>query len=63
VPRAGVVNPVASQGSGAIWSYTSGARNVVAGFANQASFPFQGRIVGPAGSAPSPLGLTRSAGG
>ena len=63
VPRAGVVNPVASQGSGAIWSYTSGARSVVAGFANQASFPFQGRIVGPAGSAPSPLGLTRSAGG
>ena len=32
-------------------AYAGGGRNLVAGFANQASFSFQGRIIGIAGGA------------
>jgi len=37
------------------WTYAGGARNVVAAFANEASFAFQGRIIGITGGGASAL--------
>jgi hypothetical protein len=64
-PGLGVVDPVAGEGPGAAWAYAGGARSVVAAFSNQASFSFQGRVIGPTGGAPSALSgvATQKAGG
>jgi Neuraminidase-like domain/Putative peptidoglycan binding domain len=57
-PYLGIVNPAVNQDAGAAWTFAGGPPNVVASFANQASFSFQGRIIGLAGgvAAPSTLG-------
>ena len=51
-PDPALINPVVNQGPGAAWSYAGAGRNLVAGFANQASFSFQGRTIGMAGGTP-----------
>ena len=48
------VDPRVDPASGA-WTYAGGARNVVAAFANEASFAFQGRIIGITGGGASAL--------
>ena len=59
------LGPVTSQVSGAAWTYAGAGRNLVAGFASQASFSFQGRVIGIAGGSPglSPANTTRNQGG
>jgi len=49
-PDPALLDPGANQGP---WTYAGAGRNLVAGFANQASFSFQGRIIGISGSTPS----------
>jgi hypothetical protein len=56
-PNLGLINPAVNQGPGATWTYAGGERNVVAAFSNQASFSFQGRVIGLAGGAPAPSTL------
>ncbi|MGH3511530.1 MAG: neuraminidase-like domain-containing protein [Pseudonocardiaceae bacterium] len=51
-PDPALVNPIVNQGPGAAWTYAGAGRNLVAGFANQATFSFQGRAIGIAGGTP-----------
>ena len=52
-PNPALIEPIANQVPGATWSYAGGGRSLVAGFANQATFSFQGRTIGVAGGSPS----------
>jgi Neuraminidase-like domain len=52
-PDPALVDPTVNQGPGAAWTYAGAGRNLVAGFANQATFSFQGRVIGIAGGTPS----------
>jgi hypothetical protein len=52
-PNPALTNPAVNQGPGAAWTYADGGRSLIAGFADQATFSFQGRTIGVAGGYPS----------
>lgn len=64
-PNPALVGATVTQGTGAAWTYAGGGRNLVAGFSSQASFSFQGRIIGITGGTPglSPTVTTQTQGG
>jgi hypothetical protein len=64
-PNPALTGPTLNQGPGAAWTYAGAGRDLVAGFASQASFSFQGRIIGIAGGMPglSPATTTQKQGG
>jgi hypothetical protein len=51
-PDPALVDPTVNQGPGAALTYAGAGRNLVAGFASQATFSFQGRVIGIAGGTP-----------
>jgi hypothetical protein len=64
-PDPALTGPTLNQGPGAAWTYAGAGRDLVAGFASQASFSFQERIIGIAGGTPSlsPATTTQKQGG
>jgi hypothetical protein len=52
-PDPALINPIVNQEPGAVWTYAGGGRSLIAGFADQATFSFQGRAIGVSGGSPS----------